>query len=97
MAKKNYTPEEMQAKAEKKAANCKIFFGTFTKALAVFLAVVIAWSLVTIAFTAPITLSVFVRRDVLMVSDFGRSPFGFRIVEAKIIFIEVPIVCENAL
>ena len=53
MAKKNYTPEEMQAKAEKKAANCKIFFGTFTKALAVFLAVVIAWSLVTIAFTAP--------------------------------------------
>ncbi len=53
MAKKNYTPEEMQAKAEKKAANCKVFFGTFTKALAVFLAVVIAWSLVTIAFTAP--------------------------------------------
>ncbi len=53
MAKKNFTPEEMQAKAEKKAANCKLFFGTFTKALAVFLAIVIAWSLVTIAFTAP--------------------------------------------
>lgn len=53
MAKKNYTPEEMQAKMDKKASNCKVFFGTFTKALAVFLAVVIAWSLVAIAFTAP--------------------------------------------
>lgn len=53
MAKKNYTPEEMQAKMDKKSANCKLFFGTFTKALAVFLAVVIAWSLVAIAFTAP--------------------------------------------
>ena len=53
MAKKNYTPEEMQAKMEKKASNCAVFFGTFTKALAVFLAIVIAWSLVAIAFTAP--------------------------------------------
>lgn len=53
MAKKNYTPEEMQAKMEKKASNCKVFFGTFTKALAVFLAIVVAWSLVTIAFVAP--------------------------------------------
>lgn len=53
MAKKNYTPEEMQAKSEKKSANCKLFFGTFTKALAVFLAIVVAWSLVTIAFVAP--------------------------------------------
>ena len=53
MAKKNFTPEELQAKAEMKAANCKLFFGTFTKALAVFLAIVIAWSLVTIAFVAP--------------------------------------------
>ena len=53
MAKKNFTPEEMQAKMDKKSANCKLFFGTFTKALAVFLAVVIAWSLVAIAFTAP--------------------------------------------
>lgn len=53
MAKKNYTPEEMQAKMAKKSDNCKIFFGTFTKALAVFLAVVIAWSLVAIAYTAP--------------------------------------------
>ncbi len=53
MAKKNYTPEEMQAKMDKKSANCKLFFGTFTKALAVFLAIVIAWSLVAIAFTAP--------------------------------------------
>lgn len=55
MAKKNYTPEELQAKMDKKASNCKLFFGTFTKALAVFLAVVIAWSLVTIAFTTPAT------------------------------------------
>ncbi len=53
MAKKNYTPEEMQAKMDKKSSNCKVFFGTFTKALAVFLAIVIAWSLVTIAFTTP--------------------------------------------
>ncbi len=53
MAKKNYTPEEMQAKMEKKSSNCAVFFGTFTKALAVFLAIVVAWSLVTIAFVAP--------------------------------------------
>ena len=53
MAKKNFTPEEMQAKMAKKSDNCKLFFGTFTKALAVFLAVVIAWSLVAIAYTAP--------------------------------------------
>ncbi len=53
MAKKNYTPEEMQAKMEKKSSNCAVFFGTFTKALAVFLAIVIAWSLVAIAYTAP--------------------------------------------
>ncbi len=53
MAKKNYTPEEVQAKMEKKSNNRKVFFGTFTKALAVFLAVVIAWSLVVISFTAP--------------------------------------------
>ena len=53
MAKKNFTPEEMQAKMAKKSDNCKLFFGTFTKALAVFLAIVIAWSLVAIAFTAP--------------------------------------------
>ncbi len=53
MAKKNYTPEEIQAKMDKKSNNCKVFFGTFTKALAVFLAIVIAWSLVVISFTAP--------------------------------------------
>ncbi len=53
MAKKNFTPEEMQAKMAKKSDNCKLFFGTFTKALAVFLAIVVAWSLVAIAFTAP--------------------------------------------
>lgn len=55
MAKKNFTPEEMQAKMAKKSDNCKLFFGTFTKALAVFLAIVIAWSLVTIAFMTPAT------------------------------------------
>jgi hypothetical protein len=53
MAKKNFTPEEMQAKMAKKSDNCKLFFGTFTKALAVFLAIVMAWSLVAIAYTAP--------------------------------------------
>ncbi len=53
MAKKTFTPEEMQAKMEKKSSNCALFFSTFTKALAVFLAIVIAWSLVAIAFTAP--------------------------------------------
>lgn len=53
MAKKNLTPEEMQAKMDKKSSNCALFFGTFTKALAVFLAIVVAWSLVAIAFTAP--------------------------------------------
>ena len=53
MAKKNLTPEELQAKLEKKSAKRKVFFGTFTKALAVFLAIVIAWSLVVISFTAP--------------------------------------------
>ncbi len=53
MAKKNLTPEELKAKQEKKAAKSKVFFGTFTKALAVFLAIVVAWSLVSISFTAP--------------------------------------------
>lgn len=53
MAKKNLTPEELQAKLDKKANHSKLFFGTFAKALAVFLAVVVAWSLVTICFTGP--------------------------------------------
>lgn len=53
MAKKNLTPEELQAKMEKKSSKGKVFFGTFTKALAVFLAIVVAWALVSIAFTTP--------------------------------------------
>ena len=53
MAKKNLTPEELQAKMTKKSENSKLFFGTFTKALALFLAIVMAWSLVAISFTAP--------------------------------------------
>ena len=54
MAKKFLTPEEVQAKMEKKSAKRKIFFGTFTKALAFFLAIAMAYSLATIAFT-PVT------------------------------------------
>ena len=53
MAKKNYTPEEVKAKIAKKEAKSKLFFGTFTKALAVFLALVVAYSLVSVAFTLP--------------------------------------------
>ena len=53
MAKKNYTPEEVKAKIAKKEAKSNLFFGTFTKALAVFLALVIAYSLVSVAFTLP--------------------------------------------
>ncbi len=53
MAKKILTPEEFKAKLEKKEAKSKLFFGTFAKALAVFLALVVAWSLVSIAFTLP--------------------------------------------
>ncbi len=51
MAKKVLTPEEVQAKLEKKAAKRKLFFGTFTKALAFFLAIALAYSLAVIAFT----------------------------------------------
>ncbi len=51
MAKKVLTPEEVQAKMEKKSAKRKLFFGTFTKALAFFLAIAMAYSLATIAFT----------------------------------------------
>ncbi len=53
MAKKNFTPEEVKAKIAKKEAKSNLFFGTFTKALAVFLALVIAYSLVSVAFTLP--------------------------------------------
>lgn len=55
MAKKVLTPEEVQAKMEKKAAKRNLFFGTFTKALAFFLAIAIAWSLAAIAFTPAVT------------------------------------------
>ncbi|MBO5333290.1 MAG: hypothetical protein J6B37_04160 [Clostridia bacterium] len=53
MAKKNFTPEEVKAKIAKKEAKSKLFFGTFTKALAVFLALVVAYSLISVAFTIP--------------------------------------------
>ena len=51
MAKKVLTPEEVQTKMEKKSAKRKLFFGTFTKALAFFLAIAMAYSLAIIAFT----------------------------------------------
>ncbi len=51
MAKKVLTPEEVQNKLEKKSAKRKLFFGTFTKALAFFLAIAMAYSLAIIAFT----------------------------------------------
>ena len=54
MAKKVLTPEEVKAKLDKKAAKRALFFGTFTKALAFFLAIAIAWSLAAIAFTPAI-------------------------------------------
>ena len=54
MAKKVMTPEEYQARIEKKVSRRKIFFGTFTKALAFFLAIAMAYSLAVIAFT-PVT------------------------------------------
>lgn len=51
MAKKVKTPEEVKASIDKKVAKRKIFFGTFSKALALFLAVAMVYSLATIAFT----------------------------------------------
>lgn len=54
MAKKVLTPEEFQAKLDKKTAKRNLFFGTFTKALAFFLAIAIAWSLAAIAFAPAI-------------------------------------------
>ena len=56
MAKKVLTPEEVKAKMDKKSAKRKLFFGTFTKALAFFLAIAMAYSLAIIAFT-PATVS----------------------------------------
>ncbi len=79
MAKKNLTPEELQAKLDRKANHSKIFFGTFAKALAVFLAVVVAWSLLTICFTGPSVGGVVVNGGASTDSgsdDFGGDDFG---------------------
>lgn len=51
MAKKVKTPEEVQASIDKKVARRKIFFGTFTKSLALFLAVAMVYMLTMIAYT----------------------------------------------
>lgn len=51
MAKKVKTPEEVRAAMEKKAAKGELFFGTFRKALALFLGIAFAFALVQIAFT----------------------------------------------
>ena len=51
MAKKVMTPEEYQARIDKKVNRRKIFFGTFTKSLAFFLAIAMVYTLATIAFT----------------------------------------------
>lgn len=52
MAKKVKTPEEVQAAMEKKVAKRTIFFGTFRKAFAFFLAIAFTFAMVQIAFTA---------------------------------------------
>ena len=51
MAKKQYTPEEFKAKTEKCAANKENFSKVFLSAIAVMLALVITFSVVSIAFT----------------------------------------------
>lgn len=50
MAKKIRTPEEVQASIDKKVARRKIFFGTFTKSLALCLAIALVYSVTMIAF-----------------------------------------------
>lgn len=52
MAKKVKTPEEFQAAMDKKVAKRTLFFGTFRKALAFFLAVAFTFAMVQIAFTS---------------------------------------------
>lgn len=52
MAKKVKTPEEVRATIEKRVAKRTLFFGTFRKALAFFLAVAFTFALVQVAFTA---------------------------------------------
>ncbi|MCH5170280.1 MAG: hypothetical protein J1F24_03225 [Oscillospiraceae bacterium] len=51
MAKKVKTPEEVRAAMEKKTAKRTLFFGTFRKAFALFLAIAFTFALVQIAFT----------------------------------------------
>ena len=51
MAKKQYTPEEFKAKTEKSAANKENFSKVFLSSIAVMLALVITFSVVSIAFT----------------------------------------------
>lgn len=51
MAKKVKTPEEFQASMEKKIAKRTLFFGTFRKALALFLGIAFTFAMVQIAFT----------------------------------------------
>ena len=51
MAKKQYTPEEFKAKVEKSAANKENFSKVFLSSVAVMLALVITFSVVSIAFT----------------------------------------------
>lgn len=50
MAKKIRTPEEVQASIDKKVARRKIFFGTFTKSLALCLAIALVYSVTMVAF-----------------------------------------------
>ena len=64
MAKKVLTPEEVKAKLEKRAAKRELFFGTFTKALALFLVIAIAWSLAAIAFAPAVNTGVNVNGNV---------------------------------
>lgn len=58
MAKKVKTPEEVKASIDKRVARRKIFFGTFSKALALFLAVAMVYTLAAIAFMPPQTVQV---------------------------------------
>lgn len=51
MAKKVKTPEEFRDSMEKKVAKRTLFFGTFRKALALFLGIAFTFALVQIAFT----------------------------------------------
>lgn len=57
MAKKVKTPEELQASIDKKVARRKLFFGTFTKSLAFFLAIAMVYTLAAIAFTPATTVA----------------------------------------